>query len=267
MKKEFITGSKKSVVLTDDPLEAAALLALRPVIGICSPDQVNAWSGIRFIAESFGAVDDEYAALAWDRFFGIPQIVAEAGNWKIREACAGDVEGFMQLYRDRECERFLKQPMKDAETKDKTAWSDWLSYFVKYEYAFDGPACWVIADANDEMLGLIGLELKDARGELPGGWYLGYALLPCARQKKLAAEAARKLIRIAQERWKIEELYLECESDNIASAVTAVRSGFELVQLFGRGGCALSDTKHVVEHTLNDLLSIGTGKLLLFLRK
>ena len=106
------------------------------------------------------------------------------------------------------------------------------------------------------MIGLIGLEWRERDGQIPEGYYLGYALLPEARGKKLAAEAASQLILYCMEYWSLEQIYLLCDSSNTPSVKTACACGFTSIP-----------GQKIIEHSPDNLLHMGTGELLLFTRK
>lgn len=247
MKKTKMT-EKGEVVLTDSPEEARTLQKSIPVIGICTPGQDKSWSGISFLAEDWEDVDDEYAELAYCRYYHLPRVlvcgewsVASEQNlviggqnfeeqihtWLIREADKKDAKAFETLYNDDEVKRFLPYPLeKQAQTcKD---WEDWIESLHQYVYPSEEPSMWVLADENDDMIGRIGLEYKEENKEngTPGGYYLGYAILPKWRKKGLAAKAASQLLKYCFEYWQLKEVYLLCSSENIASVKTALACGF-----------------------------------------
>ena len=214
MKKTKMT-EKGEVVLTDSPEEARTLQKSIPVIGICSPGSDKDWSGISFLADDWEDVDDEYAELAYCRYYHLPRVLVcgewsvaseqklviggqnfeeQTHTWLIREADKKDVKAFETLYNDDEVKRFLPYPLeKQAQTcKD---WEDWIESLHQYVYPSEEPSMWVLADENDDMIGRIGLEYKEENKEngTPDGYYLGYAILPKWRKKGLAAKAARIL--------------------------------------------------------------------------
>lgn len=258
------------MTLTDCPDQAAVLQRRGPVIGICSSKARQSWCGILFVAESWEAVDQEYARLAFCRWHGLPRTLIEAEGWRIREADQKDAEGFAGLYADPLTRQFMECPLKDtAEAyKDRVRlWRDWIEGCRRYVYPAEEPALWVLADTADRLLGCIGLEWRQAQADIPEGYYAGYGLLPTARHKKLAAAAASFLVPYCMEYWQLDQIYLLCDSANTASAVTAVRSGFTRVQLLSGEGQALSGPEHILQHTLDDLSGIGPGKLFLFFWK
>lgn len=250
MKKTKMT-EKGEVVLTDSPEEAHILQKTIPVIGICSPGSDKDWSGISFLAEDWEDVDDEYAELAYCRYFHLPRVLVcgersvtseqklviggqnfeeQTHTWSIREADKKDAKAFEALYNDDEVKRFLPYPLeKQAQTcKD---WEDWIEGLHHYVYPSEEPSMWVLADENDDMIGRIGLEYKEENKEngTPDGYYLGYAILPKWRKKGLTTQAASRLTTYCFEYWELEKIYLLCSSDNIASQRTACACGFTFV--------------------------------------
>ena len=243
MKKTKMT-EKGEVVLTDSPEEARTLQKSIPVIGICTPGQDKSWSGISFLAEDWEDVDDEYAELAYCRYYHLPRVLVcgewsvaseqklviggqnfeeRTHTWLIREADKKDAKAFEILYNDDEVKRFLPYPLeKQAQTcKD---WEDWIECLHQYVYPSEEPSMWVLADENDYMIGRIGLEYKekDEESGIPSGYYLGYAILPKWRKKGLAAKAASRLLKYCFEYWQLKEVYLLFSSENIASVKTAL---------------------------------------------
>lgn len=288
MKKTKMT-EKGEVVLTDSPEEARTLQKSIPVIGICSPGQDKSWSGISFLAEDWEDVDDEYAELAYCRYYHLPRVLVcgewsvvseqklviggqnfeeQTHTWLIREADKKDAKAFETLYNDDEVKRFLPYPLeKQAQTcKD---WEDWIECLHQYVYPSEEPSMWVLADENDDMIGRIGLEYKDKDEEsgIPSGYYLGYAILPKWRKKGLAAKAASRLLKYCFEYWQLKEVYLLCSSENMASVKTALACGFtkmSSIEVPIQNSVFLQD---IVEHCLNDCACVSTSLLFLFARK
>lgn len=288
MKKTKMT-EKGEVVLTDSPEEARTLQKSIPVIGICSPGSDKDWSGISFLADDWEDVDDEYAELAYCRYYHLPKVLVcgewsvvseqklviggqnfeeQTHTWLIREADKKDSKAFETLYNDDEVKRFLPYPLeKQAQTcKD---WEDWIESLHQYVYPSEEPSMWVLADENDDMIGRIGLEYKekDEESGIPSGYYLGYAILPKWRKKGLAAKAASRLLKYCFEYWQLKEVYLLCSSENMASVKTALACGFtkmSSIEVSIQNSVFLQD---IVEHCLNDCACVSTSLLFLFARK
>ena len=288
MKKTKMT-EKGEVVLTDSPEEARTLQKSIPVIGICSPGSDKDWSGISFLADDWEDVDNEYAELAYCRYYHLPRVLVcgewsvvseqklviggqnfeeQTHTWLIREADKKDAKAFETLYNDDEVKRFLPYPLeKQAQTcKD---WEDWIESLHQYVYPSEEPSMWVLADENDDMIGRIGLEYKekDEESGIPSGYYLGYAILPKWRKKGLAAKAASRLLKYCFEYWQLKEVYLLCSSENIASVKTALACGFtkmSSIEVPIQNSVFLQD---IVEHCLNDCACVSTSLLFLFARK
>lgn len=289
MQKIKMTVDGHEVWLTDDPKEAFTYQKTVPVIGICTPGQDKSWSGISFLAEDWEDVDDEYAELAYCRYYHLPRVLVcgewsvaseqklvigghnfekQTHTWLIREADKKDAKAFETLYNDDEVKRFLPYPLeKQAQTcKD---WEDWIESLHQYVYPSEEPSMWVLADENDDMIGRIGLEYKEENKEngTPGGYYLGYAILPEWRKKGLAAKAASRLLKYCFEYWQLKEVYLLCSSENIASVKTALACGFtkmSSIEVPIQNSVFLQD---IIEHRLNDQACVSTSLLFLFARK
>lgn len=258
MRKIVKTDNNKEVILTDCAEEARTLQRKGPVIGICSPGSRQSWTGISFVAESWEAADEEYAGLAYCRYYGLPRVLIRTEEWSIREAGKEDAEGFFWLYEDSEAKRFLEYPLS-ARAAGPETWADWIESLHKYVYPSEEPSMWVLADRDDRMMGRIGLEWRD---EIAPGYYLGYALLPQYRKKRLAARAASRLVPYCMEYWQLDQIFLLCGSDNPASVKTALRSGFQLIAQYD-----VLRSQHIVQHGPDDSLGVSSGKLLLFSRK
>ena len=288
MKKTKMT-EKGEVVLTDSSEEARTLQKSIPVIGICSPGSDKDWSGISFLADDWEDVDDEYAELAYCRYYHLPRILVcgewsvvseqklviggqnfeeQTHTWLIREADKKDAKAFETLYNDDEVKRFLPYPLeKQAQTcKD---WEDWIKSLHQYVYPSEEPSMWVLADENDDMIGRIGLEYKekDEESGIPSGYYLGYAILPKWRKKGLAAKAASRLLKYCFEYWQLKEVYHLCSSENMASVKTALACGFTKMSSIEVPIQNSVFPQNVVEHCLNDCACVSTSLLFLFARK
>lgn len=284
-----MTVDGHEVWLTDDPKEAFTYQKTVPVIGICTPGQDKSWSGISFLAEDWEDVDDEYAELAYCRYYHLPRVLVcgewsvaseqnlaiggqnfeeQTHTWLIREADKKDAKAFETLYNDDEVKRFLHYPLeKQAQTcKD---WEDWIESLHQYVYPSEEPSMWVLADENDDMIGRIGLEYKEENKEngTPGGYYLGYAILPKWRKKGLAAKAASRLLKYCFEYWQLKEVYLLCSSENIASVKTALACGFTKMSSIEVPIQNSVFLQNIIEHRLNDCACVSTSLLFLFARK
>ena len=234
-------------------------------------------------------MDDEYAELAYCRYYHLPRVLVcgewsvvseqklviggqnfeeQIHTWLIREADKKDAKAFETLYNDDEVKRFLPYPLeKQAQTcKD---WEDWIESLHQYVYPSEEPSMWVLADENDDMIGRIGLEYKekDEESGIPSGYYLGYAILPKWRKKGLAAKAASRLLKYCFEYWQLKEVYLLCSSENIASVKTALSCGFTKMSSIEVSIQNSVFPQNVVEHCLNDCACVSTSLLFLFARK
>ena len=234
-------------------------------------------------------MDDEYAELAYCRYYHLPRVLVcgewsvvseqklviggqnfeeQTHTWLIREADKKDAKAFETLYNDDEVKRFLPYPLeKQAQTcKD---WEDWIESLHQYVYPSEEPSMWVLADENDDMIGRIGLEYKekDEESGIPSGYYLGYAILPKWRKKGLAAKAASRLLKYCFEYWQLKEVYLLCSSENMASVKTALSCGFTKMSSIEVPIQNSVFPQNVVEHCLNDCACVSTSLLFLFARK
>ncbi len=308
MQKIRMTADGHKVLLTDLPEEARLSQKNGPVIGICSPGSGTSWSGISFLAEDWDDVDDEYVELAYCRYYHLPRtllcvedelsadmadkIAADTADradtadsreakssrisWKIREAACKDAAGFAALYEDAQVQQFLEYPLsKRAESLSD--WEDWIESQHRYVYSSEEPAMWVLADEHDEFMGRIGLEYKE------DGYYLGYALLPKWRKKGLAAQAASQLLKFCFDYWQLDNVYLLCSCENIASIKTALACGFSHIRTIPnkafRDASDVSDIssdtsfdasgtlENIVEHSLNLGSGVGASEFFLFARK
>ena len=312
MQKIRMTADGHKVLLTDSPEEARLSQKNGPVIGICSPGSGKSWSGISFLAEDWDDVDDEYVELAYCRYYHLPRtlfcvddqlsadtasrIAADTADradssktnsshifWKIREAACKDAAGFAALYEDPQVQQFLAYPLsKRAESLSD--WEEWIESQHRYVYPSEEPAMWVLADEHDEFMGRIGLEYKE------DGYYLGYALLPKWRKKGLAAQAASQLLKFCFDYWQLDNVYLLCSCENIASIKTALACGFSHIRTISNktfhdasdtSSDALKNVVHdtsnkafasgtlenIIEHPLNLGSGVGASEFFLFARK
>ena len=212
-------------------------------------------------------------------------------SWKIREAARKDAAGFAALYEDEQVRQFLEYPLKKR-TESLSDWENWIESLHRYVYPSEEPTMWVLADENDEFMGRIGLEYREGsrsnasakcdaifdndmnlaqnkEPDLPSGYYLGYALLPKWRKKGLAAQAASQLLRFCFEYWQLDEVYLLCSCENIASIKTAIACGFSHIQTISNDASTKNSAilQDVIEHPLNLSAGVGASEFFLFARK
>ena len=117
MKKTKMT-EKGEVVLTDSPEEARTLQKNIPVIGICTPGQDKSWSGISFLAEDWEDVDDEYAELAYCRYYHLPRVLI-CGNVQCRDPVRRDLGRDLTVFP--QVESVLAEENGEAEIDDHSA--------------------------------------------------------------------------------------------------------------------------------------------------
>ncbi len=278
MQKIRMTADGHKVLLTDSPEEARLFQKNGPVIGICSPGSGESWSGIPFLAEDWDDVDDAYVELAYCRYFHLPRTLLYVDDfWKIREAACKDAAGFAALYEDPQVQQFLEYPL-NKRAESLSDWEEWIESQHRYVYPSEEPAMWVLADEHDEFMGRIGLEYKE------DGYYLGYALLPKWRKKGLAAQAASQLLSFCFDYWQLDNVYLLCSCENIASIKTALACGFSHIRtisnkafhdasnkVFRDPSDTFSDAsgtlENIIEHSLNLGSGVGASEFFLFARK
>lgn len=222
------------VWLTDNPDEARRLSCEKPVIGITGPEpEYELWFGVLYLAADLEAADEEYCERVWSRFYKKPVTIVREEGWCLRETSEKDLPVLTALYRDSGASRFLEHPL-GADEDTAVRWQAWLTAYRRYVYEADGPAMWTIADAADRMVGRFGLEWHEGKEfgllEEYSGYYLGYALLPQERGKGWIRRAAEAFFPVAREEWELDTLYLICDKENQASAKTAERLGFVLIQ-------------------------------------
>lgn len=264
MQKIRMTADGHKVLLTDSPEEARLSQKNGPVIGICSPGSGKSWSGISFLAEDWYDVDDEYVELAYCRYYHLPRTLIQSPHisWKIREAACKDAAGFEALYEDKQVQQFLAYPLSKR-AKSLSDWEEWIESQHRYVYPSEEPAMWVLADEHDEFMGRIGLEYKE------DGYYLGYALLPKWRKKGLAAQAASQLLEYCFDYWQLDNVYLLCSCENIASIKTALACGFSHIRTISNDAFndASGTLEDIIEHPLDLSSGVGASEFFLFARK
>lgn len=234
--------------------------------------------------------------------------------WKIREAARKDAAGFAALYEDEQVKQFLDYPLR-KQAESLSDWEEWIESLHRYVYPSEEPSMWVLADEHDEFIGRIGLEYRDGsyssdsakcdaifdkdmnqaqnrEPDLPIGYYVGYALLPKWRKKGLAAQAASQLLEYCFDYWQLDEVYLLCSCENIASIKTAIACGFSHIRTISNDVLndpsedafnafrdasnnvvcdAFSDASSILqdinEHPLNLSAGVSTSEFFLFTRK
>lgn len=152
MKKTKMT-EKGEVVLTDLPRRRPALFKKAFLSSAyVLPDRINPGPGFSFLAEDWEDVDDEYAELAYCRYYHLPRVLVcgewsvaseqklviggqnfeeRTHTWLIREADKKDAKAFEILYNDDEVKRFLPYPL-EKQAKTCKDWEHWIESLHQY---------------------------------------------------------------------------------------------------------------------------------------
>lgn len=219
----FQTEKKKGKMLciTDSKIELESVKKRGfPCIYVETEKEGEFIYGAELVAEEAEDLTKELCQSVYRRFYQIPSVVSETPRLILRETVPKDTE---ELYRIYEGEMYLDPLPEDPEEEKRI-----LASYFRNMYGIYGYGIWsVIEKESGKLIGRAGIENgeKDQKGILE----LGYLIGKQWRRKGYAYEAAKAVIRYAQENTTEEKMYMRIHRENIPSLKLAQKLGFEKI--------------------------------------
>ncbi|MCR4589334.1 MAG: GNAT family N-acetyltransferase [Lachnospiraceae bacterium] len=170
------------------------------------------------IIEGFDEITPDFLEKMYQRKNGIPWTIVETPRTIIRELSLDDIDDLFSLYEDPEIQRFIPPllPTKEEETEFQKA-------YIEKMYGFFGYGFWNITDREKgTLIGRAGISNREGF-DIPE---LGYLLDRAHREKGIAEEVCRAIIKYAHEILGIDELNLFLQKQNLPSIRLAGKLGF-----------------------------------------
>lgn len=163
--------------LTDCELTASYLeKAGYPVLGFSHEgNRQETFSDIRFLAESWEALEADYLEQVYRRYKKLPWHILSTRRCQIRETVEEDVDAFYRIYEDPSITRYMEGLYEDREEERR-----YITEYRRSMYEFYGFGIWtVILRSTGEIIGRAGITLRSEE-ELPE---LGFVIgVPWQRQ-------------------------------------------------------------------------------------
>lgn len=207
----------------------AATLALARALGIASVAcELPAFageelSGEPMVVRRMEELDREFFLRRYQRFHGIPWVIAETPRCTIRELSLDDLPALFALY-GRLSPSEDVEPLLPYEREVEKERAYIAHMYRLYEFGM-----WLVFERRTgELIGRAGLEwMKTEDGQRTPRVELGYAVAPECRRMGYAYEVCRKILEYASGTLGIMDIYLRAAPDNAASLGLARKLGFE----------------------------------------
>ena len=241
----LMTKEGEPVAVTDRPSALSALMKEGPAVGLlpkaAGEEGVPYPGGVRLLElteeektalfsrevwqELPAFLDEEWLSRTADRWHGRPARIAETPRLVLRELVPDDAPALMVLYDDPLIRHYV-EPLPETEEEVRSQ----IAAYIRFMYDFYGYGIWGIEEkASGRLIGRAGIE----PAEEPGFVSLGYLLAADARGKGYAREAAREVLRVAEEELDIPREKIRCEvaADHEKSLAVAESLGIAVIRL------------------------------------
>lgn len=206
--------------LTDCELTASYLeKAGYPVLGFSHEgNRQETFSDIRFLAESWEALEADYLEQVYRRYKKLPWHILSTRRCQIRETVEEDVDAFYRIYEDSSITRYMEGLYEDREEERR-----YITEYRRSMYEFYGFGIWtVILRSTGEIIGRAGITLRSEE-ELPE---LGFVIgVPWQRQG-IAKEVCRAILAYGRDRLYLDRIQAFVEPGNQVSEMLLTDLGF-----------------------------------------
>ena len=207
--------------LTDDELTASYLeKAGYPVLGFSHEgNRQETFSDIRFLAESWEALEADYLEQVYRRCKKLPWHILSTNRCLIRETIEEDVDAFYRIYEDPSITRYMEGLYADRGEERR-----YITEYRRSMYEFYGFGIWtVILRSTGEIIGRAGITLRSEE-ELPE---LGFVIgVPWQRQG-IAKEVCQAILVYGKDRLCLDRIQAFVEPGNQISEKLLSGLGFD----------------------------------------
>jgi RimJ/RimL family protein N-acetyltransferase len=163
------------------------------------------------------------------RFLGLPWDILETDRCIIRETTVEDVDGFYELYKDKEITEYMENLFEDREEE-----IEYTKSYIKNVYEFYGFGMWTVLDkATGEVIGRAGVSYRDGY-ELPE---LGFMIGKKYQRRGLAYEVCSAILKYMRDNYAVDEVLIFIEPQNTPSILLAKKLGANLYKEKCMGKC------------------------------
>ena len=217
MRKCIDMGGGRKIIISDkDALRADETLEI-PDIGLGEGYHGKA----SYVVYDEEDIDDDMLKLVCARKYNEPLVIAETERFIIREMTVGDLPHLYELYETLSDCPYVEQLYEYEEEKAFTI------KYIENMYGFFGYGLWLVFDKKTgELAARAGIENRSIDGR--NCQELGYLVGKNWQRKHAAWEVMNRIIDIAKDKFKLEELYICTAKTNIPSIQLALKLGFTL---------------------------------------
>lgn len=206
--------------LTDCELTASYLeKAGYPVLGFSHEgNRQETFSDIRFLAESWEALEADYLEQVYRRYKKLPWHILSTKRCQIRETIEEDVDAFYRIYEAPSITRYMEGLYEDREEERR-----YITEYRRSMYEFYGFGIWtVILRGTGEIIGRAGITLRSEE-ELPE---LGFVIGVPWQNQGIAKEVCRAILVYGRDRLYLDRIQAFVEQGNQVSERLLIDLGF-----------------------------------------
>ena len=166
-------------------------------------------------------IDEDMLKLVCARKYNEPLVIAETERFIIREMTVGDLPHLYELYATLSDCPYVEPLYEYEEEKAFT------TKYIENMYGFFGYGLWLVFDKETgELVARAGIENRSIDGQ--NCQELGYLVKKSWQGKHVAWEVVNRIVELAKDRFRLEELNICTMKTNIPSIQLALKLGFTL---------------------------------------
>lgn len=161
----------------------------------------------------------DYLRTAFCRQKGIPLVIADLDEFRIREEKTDDLDALYEIYNDSDVRRFL-EPLNSDKNAEKIS----REVYIKQQYNVFGFGMWVIEEVKSgQIVGRVGFEQEDSDNV-----YLGFVIKKEYRHRGLATRCIKASLDYMQRNFPEFKISAVCKSENTAAIMLCQLLGVEV---------------------------------------
>lgn len=185
---------------------------------LCKEEAVSKYP---FVCIDITQLPQAYLRRIWCITNKLPVEIAETKRLLLRESVPEDAEAFYRLYKDEDCQKYLKPLPIDKSLPPLEAYARYIQEYIRGQYGFYEYGMWTVVEkADGSVIGRAGLENQKIEGT-GEKLCLGYGLLPQYRGAGYALEALEAILYYCMECDYATEVWARISKENNASCKVA----------------------------------------------
>ena len=229
---EMCKGDRESTLyICDDGCTAEKLHSMgKNVVALLTTENGNEdFSFCKFAVMDAAACELDFFEGVLKRFLGLPWDILETDRCIIRETTVEDVDGFYELYKDKEITEYMENLFEDREEE-----IEYTKSYIKNVYEFYGFGMWTVVEKESgKIIGRAGVSYREGY-ELPE---LGFMIGKAYWRRGFAYEVCTAIFKYMYENYDMEEIQIFIEQKNTPSISLAKKLGAFLFKEQCMGTC------------------------------